>query len=77
MELPNYPNDYFDFANGVNVSNEDINNWVKEIVEILETDDRCNGLGRSAGNAYVRVDRDECGKYRVFVTKNYQEKTIY
>lgn len=36
MKLPNYPEDFFDFGKGVDVSNATINEWIKELVEELE-----------------------------------------
>jgi mRNA-degrading endonuclease RelE of RelBE toxin-antitoxin system len=77
MDLPKYPQDYFDFSNGYNIADDQINEWIKEMVEELDDNPECYGLGKSTGNTYVRVDRDDVAKYRVFVTKNYQEKSIF
>jgi hypothetical protein len=77
MNMPKYPDDFFDFGNGVDISNDEINKWIKEMVDELEENNNCHSLGRSTGNTYVRVNRDDCTKYRVLVTKNYQEKDIY
>lgn len=77
MSIPKYPEEFIDFGKGMNVSNEEINEWIKELIEELENNPKVYGVGKSTGNTYVKVDRDEIGKYRIFVTKNYQEKTLY
>lgn len=77
MNLPKYPEDFFDFGKGVNISDDKINEWIAQLIDELEKEPDCYCLARSTGNTYVRIDRDDVAKYRIFVTKNYQEKSIY
>lgn len=71
----NYPKGFYDFSDGVDISNEEINNWIEELISKLERDE-LNSVGRASGNTYVKVYRDDIAKYRVVVTKNYQELFI-
>lgn len=77
MNIPKYPESFFDFGKGIDISNVTINEWIEDMFKELDENPDLKGLSRATGNTYVSVNRDDCAKYRVFVTKNYQEKSIY
>jgi hypothetical protein len=75
--LPNYPDDFFDFGRGLDVSNEEINQMIKEVVEELVNDENSWSVSRSTGNTQVMVTKDlEMNGIIVEVYKNYQRKSI-
>jgi hypothetical protein len=77
FKIPNYPEDFFDFSNGVDISNEMINKWIKEMISELEGNPVATSNGISSGNTYVKVNRDNFGAYSVTVAKDYQEYIKY
>lgn len=79
MKLPKYPNDFFDYSQGINVNDYTINEWIKHCVQELEQDPTKSTYQIGMGNTFVQVDRVECGavKYEVRVAKNYWEEEIY
>jgi len=78
----NYPEGFYSFENGVDVSNSQINQWIKECIDNLEKNKTSNVSSMSSGNTLVVVfrcyykDNDPQYYYNVIVTKNYSEKDI-
>lgn len=72
----NYPERFFSFKDGVDISNSQINAWIKDCIDKLEEDKSQNGYAISSGNTYVQVDRvaldDNRYYYDVMVSKNYE-----
>lgn len=79
MNIPKYPEDFFSFAEGYDVPNNIINEWIKTKIKQLEENPNLPYSLISSGNTSVRVDRlyDEDGKYEINVIKNYSQAYIY
>lgn len=78
-----YPENYYDFSGGVDCSNEEINQWIKEGIEDMKAEIR-NGVIKPSfnistgntmvwGNIYFQRD----GKYtiEVCISKHYKRNT--
>ena len=35
MKIPQYPQDFYDFSKGVNLTNEEVNKWIREGLQLL------------------------------------------
>ncbi|MCM3387211.1 hypothetical protein M3649_03580 [Ureibacillus chungkukjangi] len=78
MKIPNYPEDFYDFKEGVDIDNKTINEWIKKCINKLEEDKECSSYSTSSGNTYVRVFRCSEGlKYEVLVSKSHAKAEIY
>lgn len=83
MNIPKYPDDFFDFKTGGDISNEEINEWIRSCVKDLEEDKNQEYSYTACGNTQVAVfrkfyeDKPELNSYEVMVTKNYQEADIW
>lgn len=79
MKIPQYPNDFFSFADGVDISNDQINDWIKSCIDRLEKSNG-NMTSTSSGNTLVRVirmDREEAPvKYEIEAVKSYSEARV-
>lgn len=76
MKIPKYPEEFFDFSDGVDISNKRINEIIQGLVERLSSDEDISSLSSSTGNTKVEVFRDDIGCIVVEVYKNYQRKLI-
>lgn len=77
MKLPSYPNDFFNFGDGVNVTNEEINKTIERLTNELLSDDDCYAMASSTGNTKVSVSKDtDYGGLVIEVYKNYHRKYI-
>lgn len=76
MKIPKYPEEFIDFSDGVNISNERINEIIQGLVERLSREVEISFLSSSTGNTKVEVFRDDVGCIAVEVYKNYQRKLI-
>jgi hypothetical protein len=81
INIPQYPNEFDDFSEGVNINNQTINKWIKECIDELENDKESGWCSRSSGNTYVNVTKyyhnesDEY-EYQIVVAKNYHKTYI-
>lgn len=67
-----YPKDFYHYGNGAQISDSEINEWIKDCIE------RCKVGGyssRASGNTMVTVVEYEDG-YEVYVSKNYSSTEI-
>lgn len=71
-----YPNNFYDFSNGVDVSNDTINEWIDELLNKIDNEEVGDFLSIGSGNTEVYVHKMEDG-VRVNVTKGYAEYMIY
>lgn len=78
MIVPTYPNDFFDFNNGKNISDIEINKWIQECIDNLEKNKQSSSNSVSSGNTLVTVYRvnDSYFKYKACVSKGYYEAEI-
>lgn len=74
-DVPHYPEDFYDFSNGVDISDEEINKWIKECVRTLN-ETYTNYTSISSGNTQVVVYRLDEG-YEVIVSKDYKRCVRY
>lgn len=73
-----YPQHFYDFKNGVEISGETINKWIQECIESLEKDLNSEYNYIASGNTLVSVIRahDDESKYVIHVSKNYAEAEV-
>lgn len=77
-----YPEEFYDYTNGLNISNEIINEWIKDCIDRLESNIENNHALISSGNTMVEVSRlyydenDERYYYEVTVAKGYSQKSV-
>jgi hypothetical protein len=75
----NYPEDFYNYNDGVNISIKEINKWIDECIERLEKCTDSDSMSISSGNTKVMVVRlnDEYRPYDITVCKNYLEYAPY
>lgn len=79
ITIPEYPQDFSDFSNGVNISDKEINEWISEGINTLEQNLKQSSAGCSSGNTKVMVDRysdddlEEDYYYEINVSKGYKQ----
>jgi len=77
LSIPKYPQDFYDYSNGLKISEEEINSWINECIEKLSVNESQSSYSISTGNTMVEVYKVETSKdnydYAVIVCKNYQE----
>ena len=71
----NFPTSYHAFENGVDITDEEINKWVRECVEWLEKNPEEPYKYIGSGNTFVIVFSHE-DEYYIVVTKNYFDTSI-
>ena len=80
VENLRYPIHYYNFEGGVDVSDEEIDAWVKECIKKFDPDnenDCVRYIGIGSGNTMVFVFKfSEDAGYNVYVCKNYYETFI-
>ena len=76
MNIPKFPDDFYSFYDGVDISNEEINEWIQRCISDLETNGGyCSSI--SSGNTTVTVhkfyydDYSDDYYYDVRVSKGY------
>ena len=72
-KVPHYPEDFYSFENGVDIKEDDINKWINESVQRLESSpdrEEETVLYTASGNALVAVLRDG-DMFHVVVAKKY------
>ena len=71
-----YPKDFFSYADGVSIKNNEINKWVKECVNDLD-DDTSYSLRASGDTVVFAYKSDEdVSEATVVVAKNYHETDV-
>lgn len=77
MNLPKYPDDFYDFSDGINIGDSQINRWIKEAIEDLENNSY-DYASRASGNMHVHVRRiDEPDtEYEITVSSRYSQTMI-
>lgn len=81
----NYPISFDDWSDGVDISNEQINEWIKEGIEKLENNKHIKeyrSTSLASGNTIVHIARvwDDYHQqhfYAVDVCKNYKSIEVY
>ncbi|WP_368900756.1 hypothetical protein [Oceanobacillus oncorhynchi] len=74
----NYPDSFFDFSSGVDISSEDIETAIEEGVRELVNTRRNDYYIWSTGNTQVLLTKNiDLNVINVTVSKNYKEDTIY
>jgi hypothetical protein len=77
MNLPKYPEEFFDFGDGVNITHDEINKTIKRLVNEILGDKECYGMSSSTGNTKVSVSKNiEDGELIIEVFKNYHRKYV-
>ena len=76
VENLRYPIHYYNFEGGVDISDEEIDAWVKECIKKFDPDNendcvRCIGRGNTMVFVFKMVD-----EYEIYVCKNYQETSL-
>lgn len=71
----NFPTSYHTFKNGADITDEEINKWVRECIEWLEENPEESYRYIGSGNTFVVVFNFE-DEYHITVTKNYFETYI-
>jgi len=71
MKIPTYPNDYEDFSEGVDITNEQINDWVKQGFEYLQNIPEAQFYNNGTGNTEVNIFREAFGEFNITISKNY------
>ena len=77
---PKYPNDFFDFKNGVNIDDDTIQLWINKAIDFLEEHISAPYYYTSSGNTMVIVFRDnpqtDGSRYTVHASKNRAQAII-
>lgn len=74
----NYPENFFDFSGGTDISNEDIEAAIEEGVYELINVEKDDYYIWSTGNTQVLLTKNnDLNVINVTVSKNYKEDTIY
>jgi len=76
MKIPIYPKEFFDYSTGVDISDEQINEWIIDGFKYLKNNPNVQFFNNGTGNTSVTIFREMFGKYNVNVTKNYMENWI-
>lgn len=69
-----YPNGFFDYSSGVEINDEEINEWILECWKVMEKEKK-DTYYISSGNALVYLVKGD-DFLRVIVCKDYQELEI-
>jgi hypothetical protein len=82
MKLPKFPDDFYSFHDGVDVSDEEINEWIQEGIKFLEINGG-NDYTISSGNTTVAIhkyyydDYSDEYYYDIRVSKGYYQADTY
>ena len=83
MKIPQYPQDFYDFSKGVDITDEEVNKWIKEGIEYLENHKDEVYYAIASGNTIIHISRyyynDIKGYYfyDIDVAKSYANSTTY
>lgn len=70
-----FPECFYNFNNGIDVLNDDINNYIKKCINHLKNEDDGEFCFMGTGNTIVEVFKQEDG-YTVHVCKGYYETIV-
>ena len=76
LEEIKFPDDFDSFENGVEISNKQINKWIKEAVTQLKKESENSFYEISSGDTAVIVLKYEDNTYSVYVCKGCYQRTI-
>jgi hypothetical protein len=83
IKIPKYPDDFFSFKIGVDISDDQINEWIEKNIQYLEENKKVNLAGTASGNTFVRVtrfypyeDNFDTYEYQVVVAKGYSSANV-
>lgn len=76
VDLPTYPEDFYDYSDGKDIKNEIINEYIEQGRADLENADVGEFWYTACGNALVMIVKYE-DEYIYIVTKNYRECSEY
>jgi hypothetical protein len=66
-----------DYTNALyKMSNQEINDRIKDGVNTLNNDARLSFVNKSNGDTLIIIERSKFGHYSAYVAKNYQECTV-
>ena len=77
-----YPNTFFDFSDGVKISDEKVNKWVREAIEFLKENKTENVIALGSGDTTVIGIReedtvaDEEDWVEIYVAKAYKSQSV-
>jgi hypothetical protein len=74
-----FPDNFIHLVNAKPVSDETVNEWIKECIEQLESDKSCPWIAVSSGNTIAEVRRcsdDDYLGYEVIVARDYYKGYI-
>ena len=76
IETIQYPRDFFSYANGASIRDEQINEWIKDAVNRLDKDVDCSG--HASGDTIVLAYKsdEDASEATVIVAKKYQEADV-
>ncbi len=75
-DMLRFPQHYYSFENGVNLSDEEIDKYVKDCIEALRNSDD-NYHCVATGNSFIIVFKNnEEEEFNIFVCKNYYESDV-
>lgn len=80
VNVPKYPNDFYDFANGVDIGKLEIQRWIENGIDYLEEHEDAEYYYTGSGNTMVHVFRNnpkiDLSRYTVHVSKKYAEAFV-
>jgi hypothetical protein len=71
-----FPEGFYSMHSGVPISHEEINEWIKECIEDLESGEAKDYSYIATGNTMVLVEDIGDEEYEVYVFQGYFSKTI-
>lgn len=76
MERPNYPQDFFSFEHGVDITNEKMNEFIDEALTYLVEHPEEQFYEIAYGRVFIMATRMEDGMVDITVTKKYTQASI-
>ena len=80
FKIPVYPDDFYDFTDGVNIDNATINEWIKQCIDNLEENSEDTYWSIESGNTFVivfRGSKENGTKYEITVSKKHADVQIF
>lgn len=83
IEIPQYPDDFYDFRDGNNVSDSTINKWIRECIKYLEENKNEYCSRRASGDTVVHITKQNYENdnsryyYNISVCKGYSDADTY
>lgn len=76
IEDVEFPDSFYSFEDGLKISNEQINKWIKEATKNLKKEPENSFYNICSGDTAVIVLKYENNTYSVYVCKGYYQTTI-